>query len=424
MIFLPPRHGKSELATRQFPAWCLGKDPDEKVICCSYNDDTAKDFNRDVQQIMMLPAYHKVFPESRLNERNVVTVADHTVLRNAKVFQIVNHKGEYRGAGVGGTITGKGATIGIIDDPIKNHEEAFSPTYRERVWKWYTSTFRTRGEGAFAKGGDVRIVLCMTRWHEDDLAGRLLKRAKEGGEPWHVVSMPAVADVKQCEDDEREENEPLWPEKYSLQHLEDIHLDVGTLDWESLYQQRPYTPGGNIVKKKWWRFYTETPPLSQIIQSWDMSFKETSSSSYVVGIVMGIAWPNIYILDLIRKRLDFVPTLNAVRAMTAAWPMAMTKLVEDKANGPAVINVLRDEIPGFVAVTPQGSKQARLVACTPVIEAGNVLLPQDAQWVDAFMEELAAFPNGAHDDQVDALSQGLNHIKGSPIAKLEQLTRM
>lgn len=427
MIFAPPRTGKSELATRCFPAWCLGKDPDEKILQWSYNDDSGKDFNRDVQRKIMGEKYAELFPATRLNSRNVVVMVEEKTRRNARIFDVVGRDGFYQGAGTGGPFTGKGGTLLLCDDPIKNHEEAFSKTRREKVWNFYRSTFYTRGEGAFAKGGDVRIVITLTRWHEDDLAGRLLHEAKHtpGADQWEVISLPAVLDCDPMAEDEREFGDPLWPEKYDSNHLEKLRVNVGSRDWHALYQQRPSPPEGGMFKRAWWRRYTELPTgYREFFWSWDMAFKDTETSSFVVGQLWCKIGPNFYLVKQVRGRMDFVATLAACDAAFTAHPEAIRKLVEDKANGPAVISALQDRFPGFVAVTPKGGKEARAVAVSPLVEGGNVFLPEDEPWVDDFIEEHAAFPKGKHDDQVDAMSQALSHGGKSIIDALEGMVKM
>lgn len=434
IILAPPRHGKSELVSRLFPAWLLGNNPDEQVIGCSYNDDTAKDFNRDVQQYMLADAYRPTFPDARLNDRNVVSVADSMALRNARVFEMVGRRGYYRAAGVhGGTITGKGATVGIIDDPIKNHEEAYSITMRNRVWNWYTSTFYTRGEGAFAEGGDIRIVICVTPWHEDDIVGRLRKRMKEDpdADQWEVVRLPAMLDTAPASYDQRDPGDPLWPEKYDAKALRRIRANVGERDWQALYQCRPTAQEGGMFKRGWWKRYDETPErmaalCSYVFQSWDMTFKSTTGGSFVVGQVWGTIGGRFYLLHQVRERMDFITTVQRFVNVCRLFPKSTAKLVEDKANGPAVISALRDRIPGIIAITPKGSKEARAAAQSPLVESGNVYLPKDehAPWVGAFIEEHAAFPAGANDDQVDATSQALQHGHKSGIAIMEKLVQL
>lgn len=425
LIHAPPRHGKSELASRRFPAWCLGKNPNEQVLAWSYSDPTAQDLNRDVQRIIMSPQYVELFPRTCLNSRNVVTITTEKARRNARIFDIVGYDGIYQGAGTGGPFTGKGGTLIIIDDPTKNYEEAHSKTHRDRVWNFWRSTLRTRGEGSFVRGGDVRIVGILTRWHEDDWAGRLIREMKEApeAERWDVVSLPAVLDVEAMDGDPRQHGQALWPEKYDLEQLESLRRSVGSAAWEALYQQRPSPPGGGMFRRNWWRRYDEPPAKASEFLSWDMTFKDTRAGSYVVGQVWAVEGARFFLRAQVRARMDFVNTVARFEALARKWPRASAKLVEGAANGPAVISALRDRISGIIEIQPKGSKEARAAAVSPLVEAGNVYLPDDAPWVEDFIEEHAAFPNGAHDDQVDACSQALTYANASAVTKMERLVQ-
>lgn len=394
MVLMPPRHGKSELVSKYFPAWYLGTFPDRRIILASYEADFAASWGRKARNLL------EEFGPSLFG----VKVSSDSSAANR--WDIEGHSGGMTTAGVRGPITGKGANVAIIDDPVKNDQEAMSQTYREAAWDWYRATFSTRIQQ------DGAIILVMTRWHEDDLAGRLLKAQQEGGEKWEVVSLPAIAE----EDDllGRQPGEPLCPELFSKETLESIKKRLGTYWWNALYQQKPSPPEGGILKRSWWKFYKKAPEkFDEVIQSWDMSFKETSSGSYVVGQVWGRIGADKYLLDQIRDRMDFPTTIQAVKTLTAKWPQAKAKLVEDKANGPAVIATLKKEIPGLIAVQPEGSKEARAHAVAPDIEAGNVYLPDPsiAPWIHDFIEECSAFPTGAHDDQVDAMTQALLRLE-------------
>lgn len=417
MIFMPPRHGKSELVSRRLPAYILGRNPNAQIIACSYSASLAQAMNRDVQRIIDSPAYASLFPNTRLNGSNVRTTARDSYLRNSDIFEVVGHSGFYRAAGVGGPITGTGFSHGIIDDPIKNREEADSPTYRKKVFEWYTDVFYNRQEK------DAGILLTVTRWHEDDLPGRLLRLAEADPEvdQWVVISLPAIAEQPRPPDP-RQVGDALWPGKYPLPRLKRMRATMGARAWISLYQQRPSPDEGGILQKGWFRYYlpSQLPTLDQfdeLSQSWDMTFKDGAGTDFVVGQVWGRIGADAYLLHQVRERMDFPTTLDAVEALSAAWERALKKLVEDKANGPAVIAALRHRVPGLIPVTPQGSKVARASAVAPVVRSGNVYLPalalpEDgppvlAPWVQEFLHEVAAFPQGTFDDQVDAMTQQL-----------------
>ena len=291
MIFAPPRSGKSELFSRRFPAWALGKNPDMQFISCSYADDLAGRTNRDVQRIIDTPKYMSIFPGTRLNVRNVSTYSQGAYLRNSDLFEIPGHTGSYRSAGIGGGITGMGADIAVIDDPVKDKAQAGSKTWRDAIWDWYRSVLYSR---LSPKGG---VLLGMTRWHEDDLAGRLLDAAMAGADKWEVLKFPATAE----EDEEhRKAGEPLHPERFSAEQLAEIKRVQGSDSWAAMYQQRPAPVGGGIFDRAWWRFWKpagmELPPVrmtgsdgstreaiciplpvhaDEMIQSWDCLDSET-----------------------------------------------------------------------------------------------------------------------------------------------------
>lgn len=390
MVFMPPQHGKSQLVSQYFSAWYLGLFPDNRIILGSYEADFAATWGRKARNLL------EEFGPSLFG----VQVSDDSSA--ADRWDIKGHEGGMVTAGARGPITGRGAEVGIIDDPVKNDQEAMSKTCRDAAWDWYRATFATR----IHEGG--AIVLIMTRWHYDDLAGRLIQAQAEGGDQWEIVCLPALAE----EGDSlgRAPGEALCPALFTRETLERTKARVGSYWWNALYQQRPSPDEGGMLKRSWWKFYRQAPDaFDEIIQSWDMAFKETNTSDYVVGQVWGRKGADKYLLDQVRDRMDFPATIQAVRSLSAKWPQARTKLVEDKANGPAVIATLKREIPGLIAVNPEGGKEARVAAVSPDIEAGNVYLPDPsiAPWVHDFIEECAAFPKGAHDDQVDAISQAL-----------------
>lgn len=408
MVVMPPRHGKSELVSRRLPAFLLGRDPDLQIIAASYGADLASRMNRDVQRIIDTPEYEQLFPGTMLSSTHARSDAMGSWLRNSDLFEVVGRRGLYKSAGVGGSITGHGAGVGIIDDPVKNREVADSPRIRDMVWDWYTSTFYTRLE----KGG--RILLTMTRWHEDDLAGRLLRQAADNPEAdqWTVLRLPAIAEADGHPDDPRDLGAPLWPAKYDADRLAATRAVVGSSDWTALYQQRPSPVEGTLVKRDWWRYWRELPArFDYAIGSWDLTFG--GGSSYVVGQVWGVAGAQRYLLDQVRGQMGFSAQLAAIRAQRAKWPQLSAILVEKAANAAAVGDLLAAEVPGLLLLPPHGSKAARLAAVSPQIEAGNVYVPDPAvaPWAGDYVEEFAAFPSGANDDQVDATSQALDWLR-------------
>ncbi len=382
--------------TETFPSWFIGRDPNRRVIEVSYGDSLARRFGRANKN--KIAEFGEEIFGIRLAQDN----------RSVTNWEIEGYRGGMISVGIGGGITGQGADLLIIDDPIKNRKEADSPTYRDMVWNEWKDTLRTR----LQPGGAVIIIL--TRWHEDDLAGRLLKHE---GDKWEVVSLPAIAE---SEDDPlgREIGEPLWPDfGFDESWAEETKRSVGSRTWSALYQQRPSPEEGEMFKRSWWNYYNVLPDsFDEIIQSWDMSFKDNDDNDFVVGQVWGRKGANKYLIDMVRDRMNFPTTLQSVLNLSARYPKAYVKLIEDKANGPAVIAMLKNKVPGLIPVNPDGGKVARAAAASAEAEAGNIYLPSPelAPWVHDFVEECAAFPNGANDDQVDCFTQAINRWTSSP----------
>ena len=402
-----PTHN-STLASRCFPAYALGRYPDMSIIAASYSADLASRMNRDVQRIMEDEPYAELFPATKL-----ARIGERGAVRTSDIFEVVGHKGVYRSAGVGGGLTGMGCQIAVLDDVIKDRASADSPTVLQSVWDWYTSTLYTR----LAPGGG--IIIMNTRWSMQDLSGRLLEaQAKGEGDEWRVVNFPAIAE----EDEEfRKKGEALHPERYPLDQLLKTKQAIGTRDWEALYQQHPVPDGGAIFKDEWlqrtWLPKDLPAKFDEVVQSWDMTFKDGAASDFVVGQLWGRKGADLYLLDQMRGRWSFTESCAMVEAMTERcrqkFPRVSPRiLIEDKANGPAIIDTLKHKISGIIPVQPDGSKTARAHACTALWEAGNVVLPDRsiAPWIDEFRLELSRFPSGAHDDQVDSATMACRHL--------------
>lgn len=416
IICMPPRSGKSEIVSRSFPAYAFGLHPDMQIIATSYSADLTQRFSRDVQRKIDDPKYAEIFPETSLNSKNVKSTSFGSFIRTAELFEIVGHRGAYRAAGVGGGITGMGADILCIDDPVKDRRDANSATIREALWDWYTSTAYTR----LSPGGGV-IVMC-TRWHMDDLVGRLLDRVASGeGERWRVINYPAIAEH---DEPHRKAGEALHPERYDLNALLRIQKQVGSRDWAALYQQHPVPDGGGLFKDDWiqhWDSTTLPKTFDATCISWDMTFKGSEHSDYVVGQVWGRKGANFYLLDQYRGQWDFVKTVEQFVACAEKWPRVLRKIVEEKANGAAVIATLKKHVSGLIPINPKESKEARAAAVTPLWEAKNVFLPPAGlyPWVAKdFIPELLSFPAGAHDDQIDSMSQALADMSRGTVRKI------
>ena len=416
IVSVAPQEGKSTRVAKDFPTWVLTQNPETRIVTASYGQTLA---NRNGLALRRNITDH---PQLGL------TIAPDNGAKHE--WELAGHRGGVLAVGIGAGLTGRPADLLIIDDPIKDRKEAESALIRQNIWDWWTDAASTR----LAPGAPV--VLILTRWHEDDLAGRLL--AQEDGHLWKVINIPAQAD----HDPAKGETDPLGrePGEFMLSargrttaQWEAIKTRVGSRTWNALYQGRPSPAEGGIFKREWWDRYDAryTDPLwivrndgshvalhmDEVLISWDMAFKDTSSSDYVVGQVWARRGADAYMLDQVHDRMDFVTTCQRFRELAAKWPQATLKIVEDKANGTAVINALRRIVPGIVPESPTESKEARASAVSPLVEAGNVHLPvpEIAPWVGGLIEEAAGFPNTANDDQVDAMSQALNRLVLAPL---------
>jgi predicted phage terminase large subunit-like protein len=416
VISMPPQEGKSSRVTKTGSLWALTRNPETRIGIASYAQSLADGFGRDIRNWIA-----SLNGDEGTLDLGLRIAPD---FGSARRWQLDGHKGGVVCAGIGSGLTGKPLDALVIDDPFADKEQADSAVYREKVWGWWQSV----GAPRLAPGSPT-IVIC-TRWHEDDLVGRLLKA--EDGKRWRVVNIPALAD----HDPEKGQTDPLGREPgewlqsargRTVAEWEQIRVQAGTRVFTALYQGRPSPDAGNVWQRKWWRRYSvplwsqhpdhpeafTVPECDEVVMSWDMAFKDTKSSDFVVGQVWARRGASVFLLDQIRKRLSFTDTLTAFKVLVARWPQANRKLVEDKANGTAVIDSLSSTIPGIIAVTPHESKYARASAVSPFVEAGNAHLPDDdiALFdVEEFITECAGFPNAAHDDQVDAASQALNEM--------------
>ena len=409
IITEPPQHGKSEQVSRRTPAKLLGDNPDLRIISASYSTQLAHKMNRAVQRIIDTKEYRDIYPNTRLSAENIRSNAFGSWLRNTDEFEIVDRRGSYRSAGVGSGITGMPADYGIIDDPIKSRKEAESAVIRESIWEWYTDVFRSRMSSERAS-----ILVTQTRWHEDDLVGRLLQQQEEEdlAEHWVLLNIPAIRETEfdTVEEDPRSIGDALWPDRYSEDYLATTRVTMGSYAFSALYQGRPTPLEGGSIKARWFKFYKALPQtFDQVMQSWDCAFKDTETSSYVVGQVWGKNGPDRYLLDQVRKRLTFTETLDEIGKLRVKWPQTRGTLIEDKANGTAVIDVLKQKYTGIIARNPTDSKFGRLQAVSPIVEAGNVWLPEYEDFTDEFVREVTQIPFYPTDDQADAFSQMLDY---------------
>lgn len=379
MINMPPRHGKSELASRRFPAWFLGRHPDKSVIAASYNSDLATDFGRQVRNIIATDEYQHLFPTALAEDS-----------RAANRWN-TDQGGGYVAAGVGTAITGRGADILLIDDPLKDRAEADSELQRNKVWDWYTSTAYTR----LAPKG--RIIVIQTRWHEDDLSGRLLADEARGGDKWEVLELPAIND----------QGEALWPDFYPLPVLERYRSVLPARDWSALYQQRPTPDEGDYFKREWFKSYDERPKHLRMYGASDYAVT-AKGGDYTVHLVMGVdPDDNLYVVDIWRSQAEshiwvesFLDLVHQYKPLK--WCEETGQII--KSLGPFIDRRMRERkiYCAREQMTSVADKPTRCRSFQARAAMGKVYLPHNAPWVADFVSELLTFPAGKHDDQVDA----------------------
>jgi predicted phage terminase large subunit-like protein len=443
VINIPPRHMKSLQVAVFWPAWVWLSHPERRFLYASYAEKLSISHSVICRRLIQsrggsAPATAESTVMQEIGYRGLLEL-----LMGAEAWQLADDQnlkerfhntrtGFRLATSVGGSVTGEGGDVCVLDDPHKP-DEVESDTVRQSVLDWYDQVWSTRLNDA-ASG--VQLII-MQRLHERDLTGHVLER---GG--FEHLCLPAEYEPSHpfvWPDDPRSEpGQVLW-RKWGPPWLEEKRVELGSYGYAGQYQQRPAPEEGGILRRPWWRYYDPNRPLphfQRLVQSWDMAFTDTDGSDYVVGQVWGQFGADKYLLRQTRARLEFTETVHAVRELTnwveERFPghRGHAKYVEDKANGPAVISTLRHRIPGLIAVDPRGDKVARARAVAPELEAGNIHLPgvasQDGQgydrgrtpeWVQGFVEECAAFPNSAHDDQVDACSQALMKLAGTTGAR-------
>ena len=394
VLSMPPQHGKSMTITETLPSWYLGKNPSNRVIEISYSEDFAQLFGRRNKQKIEL------FGEDLFGVKLARTPNTNTE------FELNSTQGGMISRGVLSGVTGRPCNLMIIDDPIKNRQEADSETFRKNLINEWLNSFKTR------LAVDAKVIIIQTRWHEEDLAGYIIKNEKHV----EVVNLPCEA----------EDNDPLGRKKGDAlapeigknnQWLADFksgYVDKeGQRTWLALFQGRPTAQEGNLIKREWWKFYKieELPPMPVVALSIDATFKDKDTSDFVAIQVWGKRNANYYLIDRLKARLDFIGTIAAIKKMLEKHKNITYKYIEDKANGSAIISVLKNTVDGIIPVEPEGGKVARANAISYLVEGGNVFLPEDAEWVEEFVDEWSKFPNAEHDDEVDCGTQALNRLR-------------
>lgn len=404
IINMPPRHTKSEFASYLLPAWFLGKFPNKKVIQCSNTGELAVGFGRKVRNLVDSEVYHDIFPELTLQADSKAAGRWNT-----------SKGGDYFAIGVGGTVTGKGADVLIIDDPHSEQEAAMAasnPEIYDKVYEWYTSGPRQR----LQPGG--AIVIVMTRWASRDLSGQVLKSAAQrSGEEWEVIEFPAILPS----------GSSLWPEFWSLQELEALREELPNSKWQAQYQQNPIGNESAIIKRDWWKWWEKDDPphCDYILQTWDTAFEKTQRADYSAGTTWGVfnlhedhGAPNIILLNTYKKRVEY-PDLkkDVLREYNEYEPDGV--LIEKKASGAPLIYELRAMGIPVQEFTPgKGQdKIARLNAVSDIIASGKVWIPR-TRWAEELVDEVAAFPSGEHDDLVDATTLALMRFRQGGFLRL------
>ena len=397
IINMPPRSLKSITASVAFPAFLLGQAPTKKMICVSYSGDLAKKHSNDFRAVLESAWYREIFPDTRVG-----------LYKNTETEIELTKRGFRLATSVGGTLTGRGGDIIIIDDPLKP-DDAHSDSRRNGANQWFSNTLLSRLDDKRAGA----IVVVMQRVHMDDLTGYLLEQSDE----WEVLSLPAIAYA--------DEVIPVGPNRsYSrkagealsvrepLATLEAMKLEIGSDAFSAQYQQTPVPPGGMMVKREWIKRYSELPPRSEwlfVLQSWDTAAKGGPDNDWSVGttwiFARGKRW---YLINLVRFRGDYPKLKAEVIGAAKKWKPRKI-LVEDKGTGTSLVQELKRQIAGIIAVEPEGDKQARMAVASAKIEAGQVFLPENERWLPDLEAELFAFPGSRHDDQCDSISQALMH---------------
>jgi predicted phage terminase large subunit-like protein len=405
VVQAPPQHGKSDIVSRYAPAFLFGQAPDLSIGGLSYSKDLATDMNRDVQRIMLSPEYHRLFPGASLSAKRAVTV-DVEAKRNSDVFEIVGRKGRYVGQGVGGPLTGKRLDIGLIDDPIKNAQEALSETIKDGIWNWYITTFLTR----LSKNSGQ--IIMATSWATDDLSGRILKiNAKAKHLKFVAVNMPGEKGY----DPSRREG-ALVPDLHPLDKLLEQKAIMSDYFWSAMYQQSPIALGGNMFKTDEFRFYDVLPKLKWRAIFGDTALKTKEQNDYSVFQCWGESMEGQAVLiDQIRGKWEAPELLTQARAFWAKHKSEGTGTlrsfnVEDKASGTGLIQTLKKEGVPILGIQRSIDKITRAMDAIPLIQSGNVLLPKNAPWLSDYLSEFAAFPKGSHDDQIDPTMDAIDNV--------------
>lgn len=391
IVSMPPRHGKSRMCSQFLPAWMLGRRPTQSIVLASYAAELAEQNSRRVRELVADDRYPfletEVSPESRAVNRWASTKG-----------------GVVIAAGIGGGLTGFGADALLIDDPVADRAAAESPAIRESTWAWYTDVARTR-----LHANAVQLIAA-TRWHEDDLTGRIL--SSDMGSEWEVLNLPAI-----CDDANdalgRAIGEALWPQRFPASELPSVEKgEISSRSFAALYGGRPLPAEGAIFKAAWFEHrYDELPPLKTIVTGADCAAKTGVANDFSAMVTVGSDGASYYLVDVLRERLEFADLARRIMSVYAEH-RAERVYVEDASSGTPLIQELRrsTRLP-IIGIPPRGTKVARAESVSGLFEAGKVRLPRSAPWLNVFVDEFLRFPAGKHDDMVDATSLVLSQLR-------------
>jgi len=440
LITMPPRHAKSTFGTVLFPSYYMMRNPSRYTMSCSYNSQLATDFGRQIRSVVEDKAIPQAFPDFHLS----------TDSRAADVWR-TEEGGAYFAVGIGGTTSGRPANLLLVDDPIKAREDAESMSQRNKTWNYYTSALATRLQPEL-DGTRPKQIIILTRWHPDDLAGRLMQTEDWAEKRWKHINFPAIKQVtktkttgrhklptshpqhlpieeaRKLPNNQRNHSEkvivevPLWPSRFPLDDLQ-RRRRLNPREFASLYQQEPFIQGGNLIKTEWWQKYPHDlrpQNFATLIITCDTAFKKTETADYSVAVTAGMDRNgDIYIIDIMRGKYDF-PELKQrlIRLNNRHRGNGLRALyIEDKASGQSLLQELKRE--SGISVIPYkvvNDKVARVNAILPIIEGGRVFIPDAADWLDNFIDETVTFPNGNHDDQVDATTMAIDILSRTSIS--------
>lgn len=395
IVVVPPRFGKSVLLSASLPGYAFGRRPDLNIIAASHTQDLANHFSRQARNMITHPDYPW---------RDITIAGDAGAVKQWEIESPrARRRGIYSAVGVGGSPAGKGAELLLIDDPVANREDAFSPAIRDKMWEWFKTDIMTR----LNPGGSA--ILVMTRWHWDDLAGRILREDQEEGR-WDYLHFPAILPS----------GESIDPVRWPVPELEKRRQEVGSYVWWALYQGEPSPDEGAIIKRDWFPLFDALPPgVLHLVQSWDTAFKTGDTSDWSVCHTYAVTVYGIHLIGRFKERLDFVDLERAAIEQYDQFKPRMV-YIEDKASGQSLGQVIarKTSIPYQMVPVPK-SKVQRVYEATPWLESGRVQLPRWLPGLDDLLAELTAFPYGAHDDDVDAMTQAVLQVFGDATPALE-----